>query len=155
MMITKVHGQLGGVTGTVTYDPSNIGGTEGDVIIPVQTLSTGQDQRDAHLKSPDFFDVEKFPNITFKTTKVVKNGNAFDLFGDLAIHGVNKPIMMTAEITPEIKTPEGAYKIGVNAKGTINREEFGMGWNVALEAGGFLVAKEIQLEIDAELERPA
>ena len=155
MMISKVHGHINGITGTVRFDPSDPEVGEAEVSIPVENLTTGQDQRDAHLKSADFFDVDRFPNITFETTRIARNADGdYDVFGDLTMHGVTKELKLIAELSPEVKNPQGGYAVGVNAKGVVNREDFGMMYNMALETGGFLVGKEIQLEIDVELGRP-
>lgn len=155
MMISKVHGEISDITGTVAYDPTAPEGTKAEVVIALTSLTTGQDQRDAHLKSADFFDVDKFPTIVFKTTGISRTADGeFDVTGDLTIRDVTRSITLKTEVTPEVKNPYGGYKIGVSATGQINREDFGMTWNQALEAGGFLVGKEINLQIDAELDRP-
>jgi polyisoprenoid-binding protein YceI len=155
LMISKVHGEIPDVTGTVTYDESNPSDTAIDVTIQLASLTTKQDQRDGHLKSADFFDVEKFPTMTYKSTSVAKNGESFTIQGDLTLHGVTKPVELEAEASPEITSPFGGFKVGVTAKGVLNREDFGMHWNQAMEAGGFMVGKEVTFEIDLELDRPA
>ncbi len=155
LMISKVHGELHDITGTVSYDPGNPDATVADVSIGVASISTNQDQRDTHLKSADFFDAEQFPTITFRSTKVKSLGDGeFEITGDITMHGVTKPLTLKAEVSPEVKSPMGGYKIGVSATGVINREDFGMVYNQALETGGVLVGKEISLQIDAELDRP-
>lgn len=154
LMISKVHGQLSGVTGIIHFDAARPEATTAQVTITVSTINTGQEQRDGHLKSADFFDIERFPNITFESKSVIKTDDfEYDVIGDLTMHGVTKQIELKAELTPEVKAPDGSYKIGVSAKGVINREDFGMTYNAVLETGGVMVGKEIQLEIDAELER--
>jgi len=156
MMVSKVHGTFSSVKGTISLDPSNLESAQIDVTVDTASLSTGVDQRDGHLKSADFFDVENFPVIEFKSTEI-KNigGNEFKVTGDLTMHGVTRPVTLVAEVSDEVANPFGGFKIGVSATGTLDREEFGMTWNQAIEAGGVLVGKEVHLQIDAELDRPA
>jgi len=154
MMIAKVHGELSDITGTVNFDPSTPESTEFEVTINTATLTTANDQRDGHLKSADFLDVEHYPTITYKSKSVRKVGDEdFEVTGDLTLHGVTRELTLKTEVTPETLSPWGGYKIGVSASGMINREDFGMTWNQALEAGGFLVGKDINLQIDVELDR--
>jgi len=155
MMVAKVHGELSDIVGQVSYDPAKPETATLDVTIDARTLTTRNDQRDGHLKSADFFDVEKYPEITFKSTGIRSTGGGgFDVTGDLTIHGVTKPVTFEAEVTPEVTGLFGAYVVGITASGIINREDFGMSWNQALEAGGVLVGKEIHFQIDGELNRP-
>lgn len=155
MMVAKVHGELSDIEGTVSYDPSNPSGAEIDVTINATTLTTRNEQRDGHLKSPDFLDVENFPTIGYKSRQVKKTAEGeFEIIGDLTIHGVTKEVVFQAEATPEMKGHFGGYVIGISASGIINREDFGMTWNQAMEAGGVLVGKEIHFQIDAEFNRP-
>jgi polyisoprenoid-binding protein YceI len=157
MMISKVHGELHDVTGTVQYDAANPAQSEVDVKIKVESLTTKQDQRDAHLKSEDFLAAEQFPLITFKSTSFKATGDGeFDVTGDLTIRDQTRSVTFKAEASPEIKNPMGeGYKVGVSARGEINREDFNVTWNMALETGGFVVGKDIHFEIDLELDRPA
>lgn len=154
LMIAKVHGEFPDVTGTVTGGASDPESAQIDVTVNTASLTTGNEQRDGHLKSGDFLDVEAFPTMTFKSTSIKKVGESdFEVTGDLTLHGVTKPIVLKAELTPEVASPFGGFKVGVSATGTVNREEFGMTWNQALEAGGVLVGKEIHFTIDLELDR--
>lgn len=156
LMIAKVHGTFSGITGTVSGDPATHQDIKIDISIPTATFSTGQDQRDGHVKSGDFLDVEQFPTITFVSTHVHKTGDdTFDVTGDLTLHGVTKEVTLKAEVSPEVASPFGGFKVGVNATGVINREDFGVTYNQALETGGVMVGKEIHIEIDLELDRPA
>ncbi len=154
LMISKVHGELHDVTGTVEYNAADLAATKIDVVINANSITTKNDQRDGHLKSGDFLDVEKFPTITYKSTSVTKTAdNEFDVVGDFTLHGVTKPVTLKAEISDEVPNPYGGFKVGVSAKGEINREDFGVTWNQALETGGIAVGKEIHFEIDLELDR--
>jgi polyisoprenoid-binding protein YceI len=155
-MVTKVHGSIGDISGSVSSEDGTVGNVKVEATLQLTTLSTGQAQRDAHLKSADFFDIERFPTITFVSTKVVPlDGNEYDVIGNLTIHGVTREVTLRAEATDEVANPYGGFKIGVSASTKINREDFGMTWNQALEAGGVVISKEVHIEIDAELDRPS
>jgi polyisoprenoid-binding protein YceI len=152
-MIANVKGEFDKVSGTVTFDPANPGASTVEASIDVSTISTRDEQRDGHLKSADFLDVEKYPAITFKSKKVTASGSdSFTVTGDLTIHGVTKEVVLNVEeLTPEAKDPWGNMRRGASAKARIHRKDFGMTFNVALEAGGFLVGEEVDLTIDVEL----
>lgn len=154
MMVAKVHGELSDITGSVSFDPQHPEKAEVSVQIDANSLTTRNEQRDAHLKSGDFLDVEHFPTIEFKTTAVrAKGDNTYALSGDLTIHGTTREVTLEAELTPEVKGHFGGFVMGVSAQGIIDREQFGITWNQALETGGVLVGKEIHVQIDAELQR--
>jgi polyisoprenoid-binding protein YceI len=157
MMIANVKGEFTKVSGTVTSDPSNPSAVQIQAAIDANSISTRDEQRDGHLKSADFFDVARYPTITFQSNKVVPSGpNSFEVVGDLTIHGVTHPVPLTVEeVTPEAKDPWGNMRRGATARANVNRKDFGLHWNVALEAGGFLVGDEIEISIDVELIRQA
>lgn len=154
LMIAKVHGEFPDITGSVVYDETNLDLARIEVSVKIGSLTTRNEQRDAHLKSADFLDAESFPEMTYRSTRVTKRApNNFLIDGDLTLHGVTRPVQLEAETTDEIPSPFGGYKVGVNAKGEVNREDFGMTWNQALETGGVMVGKEVHFEIDLELDR--
>lgn len=156
MMIAKVHGEMGQIEGKIELDPADPERAKVDVSIPAASLNTGNDGRDTHLKSADFLDVDAFPTLHFVSNAIRRTGDeTFDVSGDLTIHGVTRAVTLKAEVTPEVASHFGGYRIGVSATTQINREDFGMTWNQALETGGVLVAKEINIQIDLELDRPA
>ena len=157
MMIANVKGEFTKISGTVTSDPSNPSATQIQATIDASSISTRDEQRDGHLKSADFFDVARFPSITFQSKEVQPSGsNSFEVVGDLTIHGVTQPVPLTVEeVTPEAKDPWGNLRRGATAKTKVNRKDFGLHWNVALEAGGFLVGDDIEIAIDVELIRQA
>jgi len=156
LMVSKVHGTIDDITGTVSFNEGTPASAKVDVSLNVASLSTGQEQRDGHLKSADFFDIEKFPAITFVSTGITAQGNnEYDVVGDLTIHGTTHSITLRAEASEEVPNPYGGFKIGVSATGVINRDDFGVSYNQALEAGGVMIGKEVHLTIDAELDRPA
>jgi len=155
MMITNVRGDFSGIDGTVSYDPDHPADTKVQVTIPVSTINTNEPQRDAHLKSPDFLDAEKYPTITFAGKKVTPEGEGeLKVTGDLTIHGVTKEVVLNVEgPTEETKDPWGNLRIGAAAATKIKRKDFGLTWNTTLETGGVLVGDEVKIELDVSLIR--
>jgi polyisoprenoid-binding protein YceI len=153
MMITNVRGSFSGVEGTATFDPENVEASTLEAVIPAATVNTQEPQRDAHLKSADFLDVEKFPTITFKSKRVKPAGDGeLTIAGDLTIHGVTKEVVLNVEgPTAEGKDPWGNIRIGASATTKIKRSEFGLTWNAALETGGLLVGDEVKISLDVSL----
>jgi polyisoprenoid-binding protein YceI len=152
MMVTTVRGSLPVADGTINFDPANPAAASVEVILDAAAISTSIADRDNHLRSPDFLDVANHPHISFKSTKVEVTGeNTGKITGDLTIRGVSKPVVLEAEFLGQQKNPfTQAHTVGFTASTKINREDWGLTWNVALEAGGVLVGKEIKIEIDAE-----
>ncbi len=150
MMISNVRGGFSGVQGTIEYDPDNPSESRIDVVIDASKISTLEEQRDAHLKSPDFLHVERHPTITFKSKKIVRAGDGeWKVTGDLTIHGVTKEVVLNAEgPTPEGKDPFGNTRIGASASTKIKRSDFGLTWNAALETGGILVGDDLKIELE-------
>ena len=157
MMISNVRGEFSKLTGTVVYDPDDPSTSKINAEIDVSTVSTCEPQRDEHLKSGDFFDVARYPTITYSSKGVTAiNPTSFVVAGDLTIRGKTRSVALTVEdVTPEAKDPWGNFRRGASAKTRINRKNFGLEWNMALEAGGFLVGDDIEITIDVELVRPA
>jgi len=157
MMISNVKGSFSGLSGTLTENTGDSALSTIEASIPVTTISTCDPQRDGHLKSADFFDAEKFPTMTFKSTKVVRNGEAdYSVTGDLTIHGVTKPVTFAVEgPSAPGKDPWGNTRIGLSATAKINRKDFGLGWNAALETGGFLVGEEVSITLDVQFIKAA
>jgi polyisoprenoid-binding protein YceI len=152
MMVSTVHGQFSNIQGTVHYDPKNVAATTIDVTIDATTIDTREPKRDAHLKSPDFFDTAKFPTLTFKSTKAWQDGDRIKVAGELTMHGVTKPVELTVDApTAPVKDPWGNWKVGATATTSVNRTDFGLNWNKALEAGGVLVGTDVKIELDVEL----
>lgn len=152
LMVSKVRGGFSGYTVDLAFDPKNPTAGKVDVSVDVSTIDTKEEKRDAHLKSADFFDVEKYPTMTFKSGKVeAKDAENFLVHGDLTIHGVTKPVVLDVEFTGEAKDPWGNSKAGFSAHTSINRKDFGLGWNQALETGGVLVGEKVEITIDLEL----
>lgn len=155
LMISTVRGRFGGVSGTVSFDEQNPAASKVDVTIDASSIDTRQEQRDAHLRSPDFLDVAQFPTLHFVSKKVEGDLNGdFTLSGDLTIRGVTKPITLEATAEGRGRDPWGNERAGFSAKGKFDRSEFGLTWNQALEAGGVVVGDEVKISIDVELVRP-
>jgi polyisoprenoid-binding protein YceI len=155
MMITTVRGTMQIVDGTVNFDPANPAAASVEVSLNAGSINTGLADRDGHLKSPDFLDVANNPTVTFKSTSVVPTGEGrADVTGDLTIRGVTRPVTLAAEFLGAAVNPfDGSERAGFEATASINREDWGLTWNVAMEAGGVLVGKEIKLNIEAEVVR--
>jgi len=152
MMISNVHGRFETVNGTVEFDENNPTATRVDVQIDAASINTGEPQRDAHLKSPDFLDAENYPYLTFKSTRVEQIDNTTaKLYGDLTIRGVTRPVVLDVEYQGLAKSPWGATSAGFSASTKISRKEWGLEWNVALETGGFLVSDVVNITIELEI----
>jgi|SRR5215203_5848537 len=152
LMISTVKGRFGIVHGTVSTDEADPSKAQVEVEIDADSIDTREGQRDTHLKSADFFDVEKFPKLSFRSTRIHDvDGADFKLTGDLTIHGLTRPV--TLEVTSEGrgKDPWGGERAGFSAKGKIKRSEFGLTWNQVLETGGFVVGDDIKISLDVEL----
>src|ERR1700733_6869980 len=130
LMISNVKGEFDRVRGSVDFDPADVGSTRVEAVIDVASISTRDPDRDAHLKSPDFFDVEKFPEITFRSTGTLAHGEGHKVTGDLTIHGVTKPVTLEVEsVSPEIKDGWGFLRRGLTAQTRIDRSDFGLTFN--------------------------
>jgi polyisoprenoid-binding protein YceI len=151
MGINKVHGRFSGVTGTVTLDGGDLTKSSVTATIDTTTVNTGVDKRDGHLKSPDFFDVAKYPTMTFVSKKLTNEGGQKKLIGDLTIHGVTKSVTLDLEgPSKEQADMQGKTRIGFSATTTIHRQDFGLVWNGALKSGDAVVADDATVEIDIE-----
>jgi polyisoprenoid-binding protein YceI len=156
LMIATVRGRFGHVSGTVVTEGDDLAGAAVDVTIDPASLDTREAQRDTHLRSADFFDVERFPAITFKSRRVAEaRGDAFTLIGDLTIRGITREVALSVESHGRAADPWGGQRAGFSATTRIKRSDFGLTWNQTLEAGGVLVGDEITIAIDAELVKQA
>ena len=154
MMVTTVRGKFGDVSGTLSLDEENPAASTGAFSIAVASLNTGVEQRDGHLRSADFLDAENHPTATFSTTSITpRGGKDYAVTGDLTIRGTTRPVTFDVELLGFYTGMNGARRAGFHATGKINREDFGLNWNVALETGGWLVGKDIKLEFDLAAEQ--
>ena len=147
-MVTTVRGAFTEFSGEAVVDTENPAASKVTVNIKAASIDTGVADRDAHLRSADFFDVETYPEITFSSTDVTRDGDDWTITGDLTIKDVTKPISIEFESTGSAKDPFGNTRIGFEGKAVLNRKEWGLTWNAALETGGFLVSDKIKLEFD-------
>lgn len=151
MMVTTVRGSFAPPTGKLEFDPEHPENAQVEATIDTTTVNTGVTDRDNHLKNPDFLEVDKFPTITFKSTKIeVTDDNEGKVTGDLTVHGVTRPVTLKVEYLGQVNSPFGDKRAGFTASTKINREDFGLTWNVAMEAGGVLVSKDIKIELEVE-----
>jgi len=157
MMIASVRGHFTGVTGQLTFNPADLAKSQVQSIIDVATIDTRDPQRDTHLKSADFLDAEKFPTMTFKSSQVTRRADGtVVLTGPLTIHGVSREVEFVVEgPTPPVKDPWGNMRIGVTASTKIDRRDFGLHFNAALETGGVLVGEEVAITLELEFVQAA
>lgn len=155
LMVSWVRGEFSGLAGTVVFDPTNPANSKVDTTIDATTVHTRDEQRDAHLKSADFLNVEQYPKISFVSKKVEALGpEEHKVTGDLTLHGVTREVVLDVEgPSPEVRDPWGNVKTGASATTKINRKDFGLVWNVGLETGGVLVGEEVQIHLELELVR--
>jgi polyisoprenoid-binding protein YceI len=154
LMIATVKGSFGKFEASFAGKEEELGRAAVNVNIDASSIDTSNDQRDGHLRSPDFFDVAQFPAITFASKRI--DGNAFGdfkLVGDLTIRGVTKEVVLDASFEGRAKDPWGKSRLGYTAKGKINRADFGLTWNQALEAGGVVVSDEVKISVEASFVR--
>lgn len=154
MMVSDVKGGFESFSGAVKLDPTNIENSSVEVTIEAASVSTHNEKRDGHLKSPDFFDVEKFPTISFKSKKVTKKGDGFVALGDLTMHGVTKEIELPFTLTGPVNAGPASI-IGVSAATELNRQDFGVSWNKTLDSGGAVVSDKVRIEIEVEAKKQA
>jgi polyisoprenoid-binding protein YceI len=152
MMTSTVRGKFAQFSGTIEADEADPTAAQVEVRIDAASIDTGNEQRDAHLRSPDFLNAEQFPHVLFKSTRLeLISADRGRLHGDLTIRDVTRPVVLDVEFAGTAKSPWGATSAGFSAQTKINRKDWGLNWNVALETGGWLVSEEIKITIDVEL----
>ncbi len=156
MMVSNVRGEFGKMSGWVNLDDKDVGRSTAEATIDTTTINTREPNRDKHLKSADFFDVEKYPTITFKSTSFKKVGpEKYKVAGDLTLHGVTKPIVLDVEAPDAVSKLQGTERRGATATTTLNRKDFGLVWNKPLETGGVAVGEQVVITLDLELMKKA
>ena len=151
MAISKVKGSFGEFAGTVSGEPGKPETFSVEATVQLASVDTGNGKRDDHLRSADFFDAEKFPTMTFKSTGVKMDGDEGTLTGELTLHGVTKPVEFELEYAGMVDDPWGNTRMGFSAETTIDRREFGLTWSKALETGGLVVDNDVEIELEVEL----
>jgi polyisoprenoid-binding protein YceI len=150
-LLTKVRGRFGDFGGTISFDSENPQQSSVAVAIKAESIDTAEPNRDAHLRSGDFFEVERYPELTFKSTSVTrKSEDAYDVAGDLTIHGVTRQVVLPASYLGTARDPWGADRVAFEAELTLNRKDFGLNWNAALETGGFLVGDDVKVMLQIQ-----
>ena len=151
LMISTVKGRFPKFTATEVVDEKEPTRAVVEASIDAASLDTGEAKRDEHLRSPDFFDAQKYPTITFKSTKVEAAGDRrFKLHGDLTMHGVTKPVVLDVEATPQVKGMRGETRAGARATTKINRKDFGINWSQTMDGGGVVVGDDVDVTIEVE-----
>lgn len=151
-MVANVEGLFSNMTGVIQFDPPDLASLSVEAEMDVKTLATGFPERDEHLLSPDYFDAEKYPKIFFKSTRIeATGGNRAKVTGDLTIRGIRKPVTLDSEFFGPVKSPfSGITCIGFSATGRVNREDYGMTWNAAMEGGGVVTAWDVRIHMEVE-----
>lgn len=150
MMVTNVRGRFTDFSGTIVYDEQDITKSSVSVTIKTASINTENADRDRHLRSADFFDVEKYPEITFVSQRIEKRGDGYLCIGTLSIRGVSREVAIPFTVTGKVKDQRGNTRIGVEASLTINRQDYGVTWNRALDAGGVVVGNDVKIELNIE-----
>ena len=150
-LLSKVRGRFSDFSGTLEYDPAVPENSRVDVTIQARSIDTAEADRDKHLRSADFFDADTHPTLTFASTSVTpRGGNVYDVAGNLTIHGVTRPVVLPASFLGTAQDPWGNTKFVFEAELTLNRKDFGLNWNAALETGGFLVGDEVRVSLSIQ-----
>jgi polyisoprenoid-binding protein YceI len=155
-MFSKVRGRFATFTGVVNFDDADLTRSAAEISIDASSIDTGTSQRDGHLRSPDFFDVEKFPKIQFRSTRIEKvEDTRYRVVGDLTMHSVTREVSLDVEYAGRGKDPWGNERVAFAGKTSLDRREFGLQWNQALEAGNLLVGDKVEIEIDLQAVKAA
>jgi len=150
LMVSKVHGQFTKWKGTFAFDENNVASSHVEAEIEVASVDTRDAQRDGHLRTGDFFEAEKFPHITFKSTSVSGEKGHFKVAGDLTLRGVTKPVVLDVEYAGRAKHPQAGERVGFSAQTSINRKDFGVTFNLVLEAGGVAISEKVDIQLDVQ-----
>lgn len=150
MGISNVHGRFGGVNGEITLNPTDLSKASVKATIDVTTVDTGVSQRDTHLKSPDFFDVAKYPAMTFVSKNVVKSGDGYSIIGDLTMHGVTKQVVLALDPLAKEQMMGDKARRGFDATTTIHRQDFALNWNGTLKSGDAMVGDDVKVTLEVE-----
>jgi polyisoprenoid-binding protein YceI len=150
-LVSKVSGSFTEFDGTITADFANLDASGVELVIKTASIDTKNEKRDGHLRSPDFFDVEQYPEITFKSSKITKiDDDSYAVAGTLTMHGVSRPIILTVDYLGEVSAM-GGIRAGYELSTTVNRKEYGVSWNRALDSGGWVLGDDVEVNINLEV----
>jgi polyisoprenoid-binding protein YceI len=150
MVISTVQGEFTDYSATMMFDENDVTKSSLEGTIKVASINTGNEQRDSHLRSSDFFDAEKYPEITFKSEKVIKKNKSYLMIGDLTMRGMTKKVEIPFTVTGVIDDPWGNRRVGIEANLTINRMDYGVAWSQTMDKGGLVVAEDVKIELSVE-----
>lgn len=150
LTVSTTRGNFKNFSGTINLDPTDITKSSVEITIKADSIDTGNANRDTHLKSPDFFDVAKYPDITFKSTKVRKRGKSYECIGEFTLHGVTKTVTLPFTLAGPIQDPRKRSLIGVESKLAINRQNYGVSWNRAMDSGGVVISDNVDIILNLE-----
>lgn len=150
LVINTVRGNFTEFSGKIVYDEADITKSSVDVTIKAASVNTGNDKRDTHLRSAEFLDAQKYPEILFKSKEIKKEGDGYVVVGDLTLHGVTREVSFPFQILGKIKDPWGKTRIGLEASLTINRQDFGVSWSQTMDNGGLMVGNDVKIELNVE-----
>jgi len=150
LMISTVKGRITDIEGTIHVDENDLKNSSVEATLKAASLDTRTDQRDQHLRSADFLDIEKYPEIRFRSTRIQGDQQSLKLTGDLTIRDITRPITLDVEFEGRTRDPWGGERVGFSANGKIDRRDFGLTWNLALEAGGVVVGNDIKISLEVE-----
>ena len=150
LMITKVRGRFGSVAGTIEFEPGSDVPRSVQATVDATSIDTREAQRDAHLKSSDFFEADKFPTLQFASTRIEGKADDFTIYGNLTIRGITREVALKAEFEGRTADPWGGQRVGFSASTTIDRKDFGLTWNAALETGGVMVGDQVRIELEVQ-----
>ena len=153
LMITKVRGRFTGVSGTIAVPAGSDVPTSVDVTIDAKTIDTHEPQRDEHLRSADFLSADEYPQLAYRSTRIEGTPDEFKVYGDLTLRGVTRPVVLEGTFEGRGNDPWGGHRVGYSAHTKINRKDFGLAWNQALETGGVVVGDEVRIELNVEATR--
>jgi polyisoprenoid-binding protein YceI len=150
MVVSTVRGRFNDFSVDADIDVDDLPASRGTVTVKTASVDTREEQRDAHLRSPDFFDAQRYPDMVFTITDITGSGANYTMTGDLTIKDVTRPVTLKAEVTGPVSDPWGNTRLGLSAAGKLNRKDYGLTWNVVTEAGGLLVGDEVKIAVEAE-----
>lgn len=150
LMVSKTTGLFNDYDGTIKFDPNDLAASKIEVTVKSSSIDTNMEKRDEHLKSADFLDAEKFPAIAFTTKSIVKEGDVYQLTGDLTIKGVTKEVTVPAEISGPVNSPMGGTVVGISSTFKINRQDYGVTWNKTMDNGGLVVSDDVSIDVTFE-----